>query len=193
MEKMTNKEAQKIFDDAATMSAEYNTVKYGPSETEVQIYKNISMSDMDTIVSLILGVAFDDGTYSFVKREATVAMCVIKYLTNIPMPTIELDNGEEKDDFLTAYQIVFGDNGLYDRRKASYWVINKIESYVDRALEMEKEEHSPLGRILNRLSELATELNAVVESMMNDGTLDDLNELLSSYSSLSDVKDITKN
>lgn len=193
MEKLNQEIANQIFEDAALMSGEFNTVKYGPSETEVQIYKNVSISDMERIVELVLGVAFEDDKYSFVKRESVIAMCIIKYLTNIPMPTFKLEDGEEKDDYLTAYQIVFGDNGLYDRRKPSYWIINKIENYVDRALELKREEHSPLGRICNKTMMLAAELNAAVENALSEGALDGLSETLSSYASLVEATNTAKN
>lgn len=193
MEKLNQEIANQIFEDAALMSAEFNTAKYGPSETEVQIYKNVSMPDMETIVNLVLGVAFEDDRYSFVRRESVVAMCVIKYLTNIPMPVIELDNGEKKDDYLTAYQIVFGDNGLYDRRKPSYWVINKIENYVDRALEVAREQHSPFGVFCNKLMLLGAEFDAALESISDEEKINSLDSALSSYSALADATNSVKN
>lgn len=179
MEKLETKIAEKLFNDVEAQYEECYSVTYGASRTPVKIYKNISMIDLNTIVDIVTQLAFADGEYNHLKREVGVAATVVKYLTDIPMKMIESEDGSEIDDMSAYYQIVFGNDGLYDRRKPSYWIINKIEMYIDRAVEVKKEEHSPLGRLCNRIMELGKEFNKSLDSFLNDpDALEGLNNLV---------------
>lgn len=173
MEKFDSKLAEQLFADVDEAFKDYSVVDFGVSLTPVKIYKNISMVDLNTIVKIVIGTAFEDGEYNHVVREATIALCVIKYLTDIPMPTLK-SGDEEVDDIPKAFQIVFGDNGLYDKRKPSFWIINKIENYVDRNLEFAKEKYTPIGNLCTRAMELGQELSAAIEQALDSPELAEL-------------------
>lgn len=173
MEKLEDKVAKNLFEDVDAQFEEVSVIEYGKSKLPVMVYKNISMADMNIIVEMVMKLAFDSETndYNHVKREAAVATAVVRYLTNIPVAEIEDDNGEKVEDITSYYQIVFGDNGLYDKRKPCYWVINKIEQYVDKAIELKMMEISPSGRFFNRLIEIGKEISAIMEAAANDPEL----------------------
>ena len=168
MEKLETKVAEKLFDDVDAQFEEYNTVEYGASKTPVKIHKNLSIGDMRTIVNFVIDLAFDDDKYDYIKRETGVATAVVKFLTDIPKITTTDDEGEELEDVAAYYQIVFGDNGLYDRRKNSYWIINKIEHYIDQAVEVKKEELKPLNQLCSRIMELGAAINAELDDFLNN-------------------------
>lgn len=168
MEKLETKVAEKLFDDVDAQFEEYNTVEYGASKTPVKVYKNISMTDLNTITEFVIEAAFANGEYNHIQRETAVATMVVNYLTDIPEKMIEHKEGEDTQNFAANLQIVFGDNGLYDRRKNSYWIINKIEQYIDKTIELRKENWTPLGKLCNRLMELGAVINAELDDFLNN-------------------------
>lgn len=190
MDKIANKDAQKIYDTVANKTHECTIFEYGTEKLPIKIYNHISMADIDTIVKLAIGTAYSDGTYSHIKRESVVAMCVIKYLTDLPMPVYMGNDGEEIDDYLMAYQIVFGKDGLINADENSWNVITKIEECIDKEIDVNLGNYTPVAKLCNRIIDFLSETSAVLEDLMNSP---EIVETFNELSELIKIQDTSKN
>lgn len=167
MDKLENYEAEALFEELGTSMEEVAVVNYGEKETQIKVLKRIPVGVLNTIIDMIVEIALGDGAYNHIKREMAVAAMVIKYLTNVPAKMTTLEDGTEEEDFDIYYQLVFGENGLYDNPNTGY-IIGQIEDYVDNAVAMRVNAITPVNRLCSRILQLGAEVNATIDDMINN-------------------------
>lgn len=167
MDKLENYEAEALFEELANSMEEVATINYGEKETPIKVLKRIPVGVLNTMIDMIVEIALDDGAYNHVKREMAVAVMVAKYLTNIPTKMITLEDGTEEEDFDMYYQLVFGEDGIYDNPNTAY-VVGQIEDYVDHAVAMRVNAITPVNRLCSRILQLSAEVNSTIDDMVNN-------------------------
>lgn len=167
MDKLENYEAEALFEELANSMEEVAIINYGEKETPIKVLKRIPVGILNTMIDMIVEIALSDGAYNHVKREMAVAVIVVKYLTNVPTKMITLEDGTEEEDFDMYYQLVFGEDGLYDNPNTAY-VIGQIEGYIDNAVAMRVNATTPVNRLCSRILQLGAEVNSTIDDMVNN-------------------------
>lgn len=96
------------------------------TSVEVTLFPSISIAEKAVIVDEVVNAAFIDNKYDKVFRDAQFAKCVLSYMTNIPLPVVKNENGEELTDLTLCQEIVY--SVLFD--SSYYKDINAYLSFV---------------------------------------------------------------
>lgn len=165
MKKMTNKNANKLFQEVSKKYTTPEIVQYTPfMETfDVEVYTTIDVRDKMTLVDAAYIALTTDADNADLHCDCILASMIIEYLTNIPVPMVKNENGEEEKDLAACYEIVFGRGGLYYSCQNLEYLVRSIRSVVDERIY--DEQVRPIDKLANKILDLLTYGNAILKDI----------------------------
>lgn len=171
MEKMKNESAKEIFDTINDAWNDYVELNYGDGQ-KIKFYYNISMVDIINIVNIVVGACEPIEQLEMVKMRAILARCIIEYLTDLPLPIMELDkeNGEkeEVEDYPACYEFIYGYKGMKRQHCQVQCVVDMLEHYVMYKINEQTKYSDPVNMFVKRITEVGNEWRAAIDDALND-------------------------
>lgn len=167
MEKINIENANKLF---AAVSQKFDTpeiveYKAGEEVINVELFSTVNVRDKQTLIEAACMAAAKDEDGSEILRDCIIASTIIEYLTNIPLPKVEVDS-EEQTDIFVCHEIVFGNGGLAKLSRTLWDLILDVQCEVNERLQTAKK--SPVDVLCEKILELMElakyELNDIAEN-----------------------------
>lgn len=174
MEKMKNESAKEIFDIINDAWGDIRELTYGNEDNQktVKFYYNISMVDIVNIVNIVVGACDPIEQFEPIKMRAILARCVIEYLTDLPLPIMELDEEDGKkeqvEDYPTCYEFIYGYNGIYRHYFEVEFVVNMLEKLIMQKINDRTKYSDPINIFAKRIMEIGGEWRAAIDDAIND-------------------------
>ena len=174
MEKMNTESANRIFEEVNNGWDNFWTVKYGTKELPIKFFYNISMIDLETIISIVSGALVLEDEYKPIKMRSILATCIIKYFTDLPVPTLAISDPESEtetkdiDDYITCYELIYGVNGIANSNENINLIITEIECLIEDAVFSELEKNDPVYKLASKILQLGKEFGLAVDEQLSN-------------------------